>query len=118
MTIIVGLIQFGLLKNFGEMEFAVIRLIGIVLIIGADLGVALYNRYGVKSSSEANSVSFVAHIGGFVCGLLMGIVVLRNFKQHSWERVVWWISLVGYIVLVIVCVLWNIFYNQYPASQY
>lgn len=100
------------------MEFAVFRLIAIVLLIGVDLGVALYNRYGGNPYLQSNSVSYVAHIGGFVCGLLMGIVVLRNFKQHSWERVVWWISLIGYIVLVIVCVLWNIFYKQYPPSEY
>lgn len=58
----------------------------------------------------------MAHIGGFVAGLLMGIVVLRNFKKKAWERAVWWIALVGFLLLFLLCVLWNIFYPQYLPS--
>lgn len=53
-------------------------------------------------------VSYVAHFGGFVAGLLLGIIVLRNFRKKAWERVIWWIALVGAIVLFILCVAWNI----------
>src|SRR5689334_12401777 len=33
------------LQNWAEMEFAVVRLIFLVILIGSDVGVALYNRY-------------------------------------------------------------------------
>lgn len=95
------------------MEFAVPRLIFLVVLLGTDLGVALYNRYGNTGIDSTSRVSYVAHIGGFVAGLLMGIVVLRNFKTKGWERVVWWIALIGFLLLVTLCVLWNIFYPQY-----
>lgn len=93
------------------MEFAVVRLIFLIILLASDVGVALYNRYsGVVPTS---TVSYVAHIGGFVAGLLMGIVILRNFKLKIWERVVWWIALIGFLLLVALCILWNIFYPQY-----
>lgn len=95
----------NLVVNWDEMEFAVFRLIFLLVLIGADVGVALYNYY---SGIEKNKVSYVAHFGGFIAGLLMGIVVLRNFKKKTWERVVWWIALVGFIVLVVFCIIWNI----------
>lgn len=94
------------------MEFAVARLVFMIILLASDVGVALYNRY-TTSTDIANNVSYVAHIGGFVAGLLMGIVILRNFKKKVWERVVWWIALIGFLLLVALCVLWNIFYPQY-----
>lgn len=103
----------NLVVNWAEMEFAICRLIFVVAMVSIDVAVALYNRYGNPEASGGNKVSYVAHIGGFVAGLLMGIVVLRNFKKKSWERVVWWIALVGLIALFALCVLWNIFYPQY-----
>lgn len=46
----------------------------------------------------------MSHIGGFLAGLLMGIVLLRNFKLRKWEVYAWWFSLVAYVLLVSVCV--------------
>ncbi len=63
-------------------------------------------------------VSHVAHIGGFVAGLLMGIVVLRNFRKAAWERVVWWIALVGYVLLLVLCIAWNLAVTDgYPEQK-
>lgn len=50
----------------------------------------------------------MAHIGGFIAGLFMGIIVLRNFKLHTWEKVVWWMALVGFIGLLTAMIVYNI----------
>uniref|UniRef100_A0A914W4H3 Phospholipid-transporting ATPase n=1 Tax=Plectus sambesii TaxID=2011161 RepID=A0A914W4H3_9BILA len=86
----------NLIVNWAEMEFAIIRALAMAILIGADVGVAIYNRYALQ---EGNKVSYVAHIGGGVAGLLLGIVVLRNFRKKLWERVIWWIALVGFVIL-------------------
>jgi len=105
----------NLVVNWAEMEFAIARLIFFILLIGSDVGVALYNRYNNVGDDK---VSYVAHIGGFLAGLLMGIVVLRNFKLREWERIVWWIALVGYILLVIAAIIWNLAYPGFPPERY
>jgi membrane associated rhomboid family serine protease len=69
-----------------------------------------------SGTNHLAQVSYVAHIGGFIAGLLMGIVVLRNFKMHTWERVVWWIALVGFILLVLAAIIWNLAYPGYPKQ--
>lgn len=109
------------------MEFAVCRLVFFVLLVGMDISVALYNRFSGDQSNKVGAhslwtlkhvqTSYVAHIGGFISGLLLGIVVLRNFKKKTWERVVWWIALFGYLAFVIGCVLWNLMAKSYPPQE-
>ncbi|VDP17877.1 unnamed protein product [Soboliphyme baturini] len=106
----------NLVVNWDEMEFAILRLVALVIFVGIDFGLSVYSRYGNPEDANGNRTSYVAHIGGFVAGLLMGIVILRNFSKKSWERVVWWIALVGYIILVLFCIFWNIFYPYYPRN--
>jgi hypothetical protein len=55
------------------MEFPGLRLFLFLLLIGVDLGVAVYYRY----MNVTTQVGYAAHIGGAVVGLLLGIVVLR-----------------------------------------
>ena len=43
----------------------------------------------------------MSHIGGFVGGLILGKVVLKNFRVFKFERVVFWVSLVIFLLLVI-----------------
>ena len=50
----------------------------------------------------------MAHIAGATVGLLLGIVVLKNFKQEDWERYLWWFSLTVLTLLFAVGIIWNL----------
>jgi len=86
--------------NWGEMQFNWIRAIVLGLFVSADVGVALYQRY---IENTPNKVSYISHIGGFVAGLLLGIVILRNLRLKSWEQYAYWIALALFIFYVAVC---------------
>ncbi|KAI6184335.1 Rhomboid protease [Aphelenchoides bicaudatus] len=88
--------------NWSEMQFNWIRAIILGIIVFADTGIAIYERYG---KGVRNRTSYVAHIGGFIAGLLLGIVLLRNLRWKRWERVAWWICLVAYVLFMITCII-------------
>ncbi|WKY00243.1 hypothetical protein Q1695_014805 [Nippostrongylus brasiliensis] len=90
-----------LIMNWKEMEFNWARAIILAILIGADTTVSVYQRYFVDRTDR---VSYVSHIGGFVAGVLLGVVVLRNFRRHAWETRVWWIALGAYVFFITVCV--------------
>uniref|UniRef100_A0A915IDX2 tRNA (guanine-N(7)-)-methyltransferase n=1 Tax=Romanomermis culicivorax TaxID=13658 RepID=A0A915IDX2_ROMCU len=69
-----------LVVNWQEMEFAIVRLLSLLILISMDVGVALYNRYNPASADQ--NISYAAHVGGFVAGLLMGIVVLPGVRAE------------------------------------
>ncbi|VDM42667.1 unnamed protein product [Toxocara canis] len=94
-----------LLINWSEMEFAILRAIVLAILISSDVGVAVYQRYYVEVT---NKISYVSHIGGFMAGVLMGIIVLRNFRKKQWERVMWWIAAIAITLFFFTTVLLNI----------
>lgn len=58
-------------------------------------------------------VGYVAHLAGAVAGLLVGINVLRNLEVRSWERVIWWASIILYLGLMISAIVWNVAFPKY-----
>ncbi|PIO63007.1 peptidase, S54 family [Teladorsagia circumcincta] len=90
-----------LIMNWSEMEFNWIRAIVLVILIGSDTAVSVYQRYFVD---RVDRVSYVSHIGGFVAGVLLGVVILRNFRRHRWEGKLWWASLVAFVFFIAICV--------------
>ncbi|XP_013403003.1 rhomboid-related protein 2 [Lingula anatina] len=94
---------------------AVTRLIVIGVFVIADVGIALWKRYGAGESSR---VSYAAHIGGAVAGVLMGTVALKNLEKKPWELKVWWISLVIYLLLVSFALFWNSLYPGFPGTDW
>ena len=89
--------------NWREMEFPALRLIGFLLVTGVDTGVAVYYRH----TGQDNLVSYTAHIAGAVVGLLLGIVLLRNLSYQTWERALWWCSLLIFLGLFLGTIVWN-----------
>ena len=89
--------------NWSEMEFPALRLIGFIIIAGVDTGVAVYYRY----VGEMVSISYTAHIAGGVVGLLLGTVLLRHLSYKTWERAVWWCSLLIFLGLFLGAIVWN-----------
>ena len=89
--------------NWKEMEFPALRLIAFILLAGIDTGVAVYYRY-IEVDTQ---VGYAAHAAGAIVGFLLGIVVLRNLRVHTWERVLWWICLLLFLALFLAAIVWN-----------
>ena len=112
----------NIIANWEEMEFAGLRLATFLLVAGVDVGVAVFSRHFTNSTNKVLTlcrkflgiyiksfqVSYMAHIAGATVGLLLGIVVLKNFKLESWETYLWWSSLTILILLFVVGIIWNL----------
>jgi len=62
-------------------------------------------------------IGYAAHLAGAIAGLLVGISVLRNLDIKSWEKKVWWGSIILYILLMLVAIIWNAAFPSYfPPS--
>ncbi|XP_076750073.1 rhomboid-4 isoform X1 [Xylocopa sonorina] len=99
-----------ILMNWSQMEFAVLQLLVFLVVTVVDIGQAIYNRYVLETNSQ---IGYVAHFAGAIAGLLVGINILRNLEVRRWEKIVWWVSIVTYIVLMTAAILWNILYTSY-----
>lgn len=69
------------------MEFAIWRLLFIVILVGVDVGTALYYYYVENVDTK---VGYAAHFAGAIAGLLVGVNVLRNLQVETWEKVAWY----------------------------
>lgn len=54
----------------------------------------------------------------FWAGVLIGIPVLKNIDRLPWERVLWWVCLVVYLLIMTMGILFNIFYEGYPPTDW
>ncbi|XP_076661121.1 rhomboid-4 isoform X1 [Halictus rubicundus] len=99
-----------ILMNWSQMEFAVLQLLVFLVVTSFDIGQAIYHRYVLDTNDQ---VGYVAHFAGAIAGLLVGINVLRNLEVRTWEKVVWWVSIITYTVLMTAAILWNILYSSY-----
>lgn len=52
----------------------------------------------------------MAHLAGFVAGLLVGMVTLRNLREYRWEVVLKWIGLVVFIALITAAIVIQVFF--------
>ncbi|XP_026529558.1 rhomboid-related protein 2 [Notechis scutatus] len=105
----------NILLNFREMIplFGIARLLFIGLIVGTDVGFALYRRF--LSPSTGIQVSFVAHIAGGLAGMSVGYVIFSNFDKNFVKDPRFWICISAFLIFVILAVLFNVFFS--PANQ-
>ncbi|GAB6033655.1 hypothetical protein CHUAL_013717 [Chamberlinius hualienensis] len=97
----------NVLLNYNQMEFGLIRLIGIFVVASADVGFAIYDRYSTNQLDTP--VSYVAHLTGALAGLTIGLLVLKNFEQKLHEQLMWWVALGVYGTCTMFAILFNIF---------
>ncbi|KAG5271399.1 hypothetical protein AALO_G00179270 [Alosa alosa] len=99
--------------NYKEMMplLGIFRIVLILLIVGTDVGFALYRRF--LSDEVGMKVSFVAHIAGGVAGMTIGYVFFSSYNQKLLKDPRFWLCIVGYIVCLVFAVLFNIF--LFPA---
>lgn len=95
--------------NFKEMEYGIIRLIGLLLFAALDISNAVVTRY----AATQNRTSYAAHLSGTIAGFLVGVLVLRNLRVRRWEVVIGWSSAVIFVLLAGAAILFNILNEDY-----
>lgn len=71
-----------LLQNWREMSHPAVHLILFGVIVSID---GVY----VSVLNQADDVSYSAHVGGAVVGLLLGVIVLKNLNETQKETIFW-----------------------------
>ncbi|KAL3872317.1 hypothetical protein ACJMK2_040249 [Sinanodonta woodiana] len=94
---------------------APVRLAFLLLLAGGDTGNAVYRRFFTEGSSK---VGISAHIGGMLAGLLLGIPILKNIKEHPWEKTLGWVTLTVFLLFVAFAVFFNGLYKGYPQTDW
>jgi len=51
----------------------------------------------------------MAHLGGVMVGITLGVIILRNYEQRLQDQTLWWIFLSIYVIFVMFAIFWNIF---------
>ncbi|KAG9492913.1 hypothetical protein GDO78_001071 [Eleutherodactylus coqui] len=92
--------------------FGMFRILGIVLIVGTDVGFALYRRYISKVAGP--QVSFVAHFAGGLAGMSIGYTVFSCFDKNLIKDPRFWICIAAYVAFLAFAVFFNIFLS--PVS--
>lgn len=106
----------SLMLNWKEMEYAIWRLLFILIIIGVDVGTAIYYRY---IENVETKVGYAAHFAGAIAGLLVGVNVLRNLQVETWEKVVWWICFVIYVTAIAALIAINFLWvEHFPPARH
>ncbi|XP_066144154.1 rhomboid-related protein 1-like isoform X1 [Euwallacea fornicatus] len=80
--------------NWREMSQPVVQFIIFVTFFIFD---TLYNYIAYRNQGN---ISYISHLGGAICGLLVGVNILRNLRETRVEKIIWWISVVLYIGLM------------------
>lgn len=57
-----------------------------------------------------HQVSYIAHLAGFAAGLLLGMVTLRNLKEHRWEVALKWTGLAVFLALIAAAIVIQVAY--------
>lgn len=96
------------------MSFPAVQLLIFLIVAGSDISTAIYNRYVLDIDEH---IGYAAHFAGALAGLLVGINVLRNLSVTRTERVIWWISIVTYSVLMVTCIIWNLAWRGYFLKE-
>lgn len=96
----------NVILNHRCMQFAWMRVVGVVIIAGSDVGFAVYHRY---MEPQGLPVSYIAHVAGASAGLTAGLLMLRNFERKFHEHLLWWTALVVYVACILFAVLYNVF---------
>ncbi|XP_066430837.1 rhomboid-related protein 2 [Eleutherodactylus coqui] len=104
----------NIIVNFKDMVplFGMFRILGIVLIVGTDVGFALYRRYISKVAGP--QVSFVAHFAGGLAGMSIGYTVFSCFDKNLIKDPRFWICIAAYVAFLAFAVFFNIFLS--PVS--
>lgn len=77
--------------------------------VSVEFGRAVWLRFYPPAFPPCPNPSFVAHLGGVLVGLTLGVVVLQNYEQRLQQQTLFWIFFCVYTLFVFCAVFWNIF---------
>ncbi|CAE8603060.1 unnamed protein product [Polarella glacialis] len=97
---LIGMHMADLFMNWRQNKWRKPKLLVLILLMGFDIGIAQLN-------SDDHVTGHSAHFGGYIAGLVMGILLVRNLKVHMWERVAQGIPLTIAIGSVAGALYWN-----------
>lgn len=98
----------NIIINWKEMPFNWLRLIAFTILVGVDVGTFIY----FTVNNKENSISYSAHVAGFIAGLLVGMVALRNLREHRWEVILKWTGFGIFAVMVAFAIMVHIFFPE------
>lgn len=87
------------------MTIPLVQILIFLIITFCDIGTSIYNRYYLDVD---NQVAYIAHFAGAVAGLLVGVQTLKNIRPTTKEAILWWLCLVIYIIVTIICIILNV----------
>ncbi|XP_063816964.1 rhomboid-related protein 3 isoform X2 [Pseudophryne corroboree] len=90
-------------------QFKLLRMSFALICMSFEFGRAVWLRFYPSAYPPCPHPSFVAHLGGVLVGITLGVVILRNFEQRLRDQSLWWIFLSIYMFFVMFAVLWNVF---------
>ncbi|KAJ0032960.1 hypothetical protein NQD34_000067 [Periophthalmus magnuspinnatus] len=90
-------------------QFKLFRMAMALVCMSVEFGRAVWLRFYPPAFPPCPNPSFVAHLGGVVVGLTLGVVVLHNYEQKLQEQSLFWIFFCVYTLFVLCAVFWNIF---------
>lgn len=103
-----------IIMNYREMEYAAVQLVVFICYIVIDVGSAIWRQL----SEQTDQISHMSHLCGAIAGLLVGIGVLRNLKVRPWERVLWWVAVTVFVLLMATGICIHIFLpDHFPKQQ-
>lgn len=77
--------------------------------VSVEFGRAVWLRFYPPAFPPCPNPSFVAHLGGVLVGLTLGVVVLQNYEQRLQQQTLFWIFFCVYTLFVLCAVFWNVF---------
>ena len=89
-----------------------IRMSFIIILTLHDVGFAVYVRF----YDPENRTGFMGHLCGALAGLTIGLFILDNRRVRAWEPVVQWLSLVIFLAFIAVCLVWNVWGEQWTPG--
>ncbi|CAG9770791.1 unnamed protein product [Ceutorhynchus assimilis] len=79
------------IMNWREMSQPVVQLI---LFSSFTVFDTIYKYVTFRNKDD---ISYISHLGGAICGLLVGVNILRNLRETRVEKIIWWICIVVYV---------------------
>jgi membrane associated rhomboid family serine protease len=105
---LIGIAFADLIMNWKQKRFRKPALAFLIVLIACDL-----TAYSLALSSK--TTSHTAHVGGFIAGLLGGILLVRNKKVDFHEKILYGIDIVLIVLLIAFCLGW--LFTQWPPED-
>ncbi|KAF4801921.1 Rhomboid-related protein 3 [Turdus rufiventris] len=90
-------------------QFKLLRMAVALICMSFEFGRAVWLRFHPSAYPPCPHPSFMAHLGGVMVGITLGVIILRNYEQRLQDQTLWWIFLSIYVIFVLFAIFWNIF---------